>query len=53
MTLDEVVKEAAKILRDFPEISYKRAIEIAKKFYEEEKTPRIAVQKGQRKIIFK
>ena len=49
MTLDEVVNEAAKILRDFPEISYYRAIEIAKKLYEEEKTPRTAIQKGQTK----
>ena len=49
MTLDEVVKEAAKILRDFPEISYKRAIEIAKKFYEEEKNPQDYSPKGANK----
>ena len=49
MTLDEVVKEAAKILRDFPELSYKRAIEIAKKFYEEEKNPQDGNPKGANK----
>lgn len=34
--LRKIIEEAAKIKTDFPEIDYKRCIELAKKFIKEE-----------------